>query len=80
MRKHLLLAFGLTALAVMVPGSSAQKKYKITLIPGLTTDGFYITMNKGVSKCHVKCTVQNEIMKHNVLIRTVKHVQKCQHF
>lgn len=58
MRKHLLLAFGLTALAVMVPGSSAQKKYKITLIPGLTTDGFYITMNKGAQAAAVKLGVE----------------------
>jgi ribose transport system substrate-binding protein len=58
MRKHLLLAFGLTALAVMVPGSSAQKKYKITLIPGLTTDGFYITMNKGAQAAAAKLGVE----------------------
>jgi ribose transport system substrate-binding protein len=29
------------------PASAADKKYTIALIPGLTTDAFYITMHKG---------------------------------
>ena len=29
------------------PASAADMKYKIALIPGLTTDAFYITMHKG---------------------------------
>ncbi|MEO8882691.1 MAG: ABC transporter substrate-binding protein [Devosia sp.] len=40
------LAIGATALAA-VPASAADKKFTIALIPGLTTDAFYITMHKG---------------------------------
>ncbi len=29
------------------PGSAQDKKFTIALVPGLTTDGFYITMNRG---------------------------------
>ncbi len=58
MRKLIPLALGLTAMAVMFSGSSAQKKYKITLIPGLTTDGFYITMNKGAQAAAAKLGVE----------------------
>ena len=33
--------------AGMLPGQAQDKKYTIALIPGLTTDAFYITMRKG---------------------------------
>jgi len=36
----------------------AQKKYTIALIPGLTTDGFYITMNKGAKEAADKLGVE----------------------
>jgi ribose transport system substrate-binding protein len=39
------VAIGATALAA--PAIAADKKFTIALIPGLTTDGFYITMRKG---------------------------------
>jgi ribose transport system substrate-binding protein len=39
------LAIGATALAA--PASAQDKKYTIALIPGITTDAFYITMRKG---------------------------------
>ncbi|WP_018466134.1 ABC transporter substrate-binding protein [Calidithermus timidus] len=42
------LALGLLILISMY--SLAQKKYTIALIPGLTTDGFYITMRKGAEE------------------------------
>jgi len=46
-----LLGAALAALAVGVlaaaPGQAAGKKLTIALIPGLTTDAFYITMHKG---------------------------------
>ena len=36
------------ALAVLAAApAQAQEKFRITLIPGLTTDAFYITMRKG---------------------------------
>ncbi|MDX8491610.1 ABC transporter substrate-binding protein [Mesorhizobium sp. VK22B] len=46
------IAAALAALAVSVgvliaPAQAQDKKYTIALIPGLTTDGFYITMRKG---------------------------------
>ena len=41
-----LAALGLTALAA-APADAAGKKLTIALIPGLTTDAFYITMHKG---------------------------------
>ncbi len=34
-------------LAGVLPGQAQDKKYTIALIPGLTTDAFYITMRKG---------------------------------
>jgi ribose transport system substrate-binding protein len=40
------LAIGATALTAM-PASAADKKFTIALIPGITTDAFYITMRKG---------------------------------
>lgn len=43
------LALGLLVLAG-VYGFAQQKKYTIALIPGLTTDGFYITMRKGAEE------------------------------
>jgi ribose transport system substrate-binding protein len=51
MRKLLAAAFG----AILLVGASAdhasaQKKPVIALIPGLTTDAFYITMHKGAQK------------------------------
>ncbi len=58
MRKLLLIGAGLAALALVItPSSGAQKNYKITLIPGLTTDGFYITMNKGAQEAAKKLGV-----------------------
>ncbi len=39
-----LAAWGLAAIA---PAQAAGKHYTITLVPGLTTDAFYITMRKG---------------------------------
>lgn len=39
------LAFGATAL--VAPTLAQDKKFTIALVPGLTTDGFYITMRKG---------------------------------
>jgi ribose transport system substrate-binding protein len=40
-------AFGLVASSIVDVASAADKKYTIALIPGLTTDAFYITMHKG---------------------------------
>jgi ribose transport system substrate-binding protein len=40
------LAIGATAL-LTAPAQAQDKKFTIALIPGLTTDGFYITMRKG---------------------------------
>jgi ribose transport system substrate-binding protein len=42
-----LAAFGLVAPSLIDVASAADKKYTIALIPGLTTDAFYITMHKG---------------------------------
>jgi ribose transport system substrate-binding protein len=42
-----LAAFGLVAPSWIDVASAADKKYTIALIPGLTTDAFYITMHKG---------------------------------
>jgi ribose transport system substrate-binding protein len=39
------LAIGASALAM--PAAAAEKKFTIALVPGLTTDAFYITMRKG---------------------------------
>ncbi|MBV9392168.1 MAG: substrate-binding domain-containing protein [Verrucomicrobia bacterium] len=36
-----------TLLSTSIPTSAADKKFTIALIPGLTTDPFYITMRKG---------------------------------
>ncbi|WEK49388.1 MAG: ABC transporter substrate-binding protein [Candidatus Kaistia colombiensis] len=41
------LAVGATVLAGPVAAQAEEKKFTIALIPGLTTDGFYITMRKG---------------------------------
>ncbi|GEM87439.1 ABC transporter substrate-binding protein [Meiothermus granaticius] len=38
-------------------GEAQQKKYTIALIPGLTTDGFYITMHKGAEAAAQKLGV-----------------------
>ncbi|PZA06009.1 MULTISPECIES: ABC transporter substrate-binding protein [unclassified Meiothermus] len=43
------MAVALLATAA-VHGLAQQKKYTIALIPGLTTDGFYITMRKGAEE------------------------------
>ena len=58
MRNALLVALGLAALVVALPASAQQKKYRITLIPGLTTDGFYITMNKGAQAAAAKLGIE----------------------
>src|SRR6202795_4729989 len=42
-----LAAFGLVASSIVDVASAADEKYTIALIPGLTTDAFYITMRKG---------------------------------
>ena len=57
MKKAVLLGLGLAALAIALPSSTAQKRWKLTLIPGLTTDGFYITMNKGAQEAAKKLGV-----------------------
>ncbi|TPO01398.1 substrate-binding domain-containing protein, partial [Mesorhizobium sp. CU2] len=40
-------ALAISASALTAPAHAQDKKYTIALIPGLTTDGFYITMRKG---------------------------------
>ena len=45
-----LTAFGLVAPSIIDVASAADTKYTIALIPGLTTDAFYITMHKGAEK------------------------------
>ncbi len=40
-------ALAVLAIAAAGPAGAAGKNYTITLIPGLTTDAFYITMHKG---------------------------------
>ncbi|MBV9643920.1 MAG: substrate-binding domain-containing protein [Verrucomicrobia bacterium] len=42
-----LAALGLVVPSIIDVASAADKKYTIALIPGLTTDAFYITMHKG---------------------------------
>ncbi|RRI04496.1 sugar ABC transporter substrate-binding protein [Mesorhizobium tamadayense] len=42
-----LAALTISASALMAPASAQDKKFTIALVPGLTTDGFYITMRKG---------------------------------
>ena len=47
-RKFLGAASALPLTAAAATMAKAQdKKFTIALIPGLTTDGFYITMNRG---------------------------------
>jgi ribose transport system substrate-binding protein len=41
------LAFATAAGALVRPAAAQDKKFTIALIPGLTTDAFYITMHKG---------------------------------
>ena len=41
------LALGTAAAALAKPAMAQDKKFTIALIPGLTTDAFYITMRKG---------------------------------
>ncbi len=53
MRKLALAALGV-ALLTAIPGSAQTKKYNITLVPGLTTDGFYITMHHGAEESAAK--------------------------
>ncbi|MFC3326954.1 ABC transporter substrate-binding protein [Mesorhizobium cantuariense] len=42
-----LAALAIGATALIAPAQAQDKKYTIALVPGLTTDGFYITMRKG---------------------------------
>ena len=42
-----LAAIGLLSASKVDVASAADNKYTIALIPGLTTDAFYITMRKG---------------------------------
>jgi ribose transport system substrate-binding protein len=44
-----LATFGLVAPSMIDVASAADKKFTIALIPGLTTDAFYITMHKGAA-------------------------------
>jgi ribose transport system substrate-binding protein len=44
-----LAAFGLVGPSMIDVASAADKKFTIALIPGLTTDAFYITMHKGAA-------------------------------
>ncbi|UXN72372.1 twin-arginine translocation signal domain-containing protein [Devosia sp. A8/3-2] len=51
-RRSILKAVAAAALATTIglaagPSFAQDKKFTIALIPGLTTDGFYITMRKG---------------------------------
>lgn len=50
------LAIGLAVMVTML-AFAQQKKYTIALIPGLTTDGFYITMRKGAEAAAKKLGV-----------------------
>jgi ribose transport system substrate-binding protein len=45
-----LIVVGLLASSMLNIASAAEKKYTIALIPGLTTDAFYITMHKGAEE------------------------------
>jgi ribose transport system substrate-binding protein len=45
-----LAALGLVAPSILDVASAADNKYTIALIPGLTTDAFYITMHKGADQ------------------------------
>lgn len=45
-----LIVVGLLAPSMLNIASAAEKKYTIALIPGLTTDPFYITMHKGAEE------------------------------
>jgi ribose transport system substrate-binding protein len=45
-----LAALGLVAPSMIDVASAADNKYTIALIPGLTTDAFYITMHKGAEQ------------------------------
>ncbi len=47
MKKLLCATVALLALGVLATGEAQAKKVTIALIPGLTTDAFYITMHKG---------------------------------
>jgi ribose transport system substrate-binding protein len=40
-------ALAIGAVALAGPANAAEKKFTIALIPGITTDAFYITMHKG---------------------------------
>ncbi|ESW74191.1 ABC transporter substrate-binding protein [Mesorhizobium sp. C280B] len=42
-----LAALAICATALITPALAQDKKFTIALVPGLTTDGFYITMRKG---------------------------------
>ncbi|MER8608458.1 ABC transporter substrate-binding protein [Mesorhizobium sp. M1233] len=42
-----LAALAICATALITPAFAQDKKFTIALVPGLTTDGFYITMRKG---------------------------------
>ena len=42
-----LAALAVSATVLTAPAQAQDKKYTIALIPGLTTDAFYITMHKG---------------------------------
>ncbi|PNY79701.1 ABC transporter substrate-binding protein [Deinococcus koreensis] len=51
------LAIGLVLTVGLTPAAAQGKKYTIVLIPGLTTDGFYITMRKGAEDAAKKLGV-----------------------
>ena len=51
-RRNLLAGLGGSAAAILATGSrtkAAGKRYSIALVPGLTTDAFYITMHRGAA-------------------------------
>ncbi|MDX2005663.1 MAG: ABC transporter substrate-binding protein [Meiothermus sp.] len=58
MKKWLITAglLGLAAAGFMF-GQAQQKRYTIALIPGLTTDGFYITMRRGAEEAAKRLNV-----------------------
>lgn len=52
------LTLGLLIAVAMYGLAQQQKKYTIALIPGLTTDGFYITMHKGAEEAAKRLGVE----------------------
>ena len=57
------LALGLVLTVGLLPASAQPKKLNIVLIPGLTTDGFYITMRKGAEEAAKRAGSQPSAVK-----------------